>query len=116
MVLNDILAALGLYEKYSKYKKIAHQQQMLEMTLIKMFYFGQRPGPKACTTYGINATTEFELNSVRELSKMDRFNAIDEGISRDLIIECHSHDQNEWCLTRRGIMYVEALLDEFNKK
>lgn len=116
MVFNDILSIIGLYEKYSSHRKIAHQQKMVDITLIKLYYFGQQPGSKAVMGYGIYAATEHELNSVEELSKMDRFNAINEGIKRGLIIPCHSFNQNEWALTRDGIMYVDALLEDLNEK
>jgi hypothetical protein len=121
MVIGDILSAiqiaLDLYGKYSTNKEIEHKQQMLEITLIKMHYFGQQPGIKGQMTYGIYATTENELNSVHELSKMDRFNAIEDAMSRGLITDSPTTiNQNEWALTRKGMMYVDALLEEINKK
>ncbi len=114
-VVGAIRLGLESYRNHIQNKKIEELQRKLDYTLIKMYYFGQIGG-KAVTGYGIHATTEEELNSVEGLSKMDQFNVIRIGKSRGLIMDGHSFDGNQWFLTREGVMYVEALLEEINKK
>lgn len=115
MIFDEFTNMIELYEKYSSYKESAHQQKTLEKTLIKMHYFGHTPGNKPVTGFGIYATTEEEFNSVEGLSKLDRFNALDEALSRDLILECHSYQQKAWALSPKGVMYVEALFEQMKR-
>lgn len=118
-VLPEIIGASGLieklYEKFSTARKIKREQKIFERTLLYLYHFGQQPGSKAHMVYGIRAATEEELDTVPDLSRLDRFNAISEGERRGLIMHCHSFDHNEWALTREGLMYVQALLDEMKE-
>jgi len=119
MVLSlDVIGAIRLglesYRNYVQNKKTEELQRKLDCTIIKMYYFGQ-VGGKAVTGYGLHVTTEEELNSVEELSKMDQFNAIRMGKARGLIKDDYTHNGNRWYLTREGVMYAKALLEETNK-
>lgn len=115
MVFEEIKAIIELYEKFRKHEKISKQQKTFEKVLIEMYYFSKQSGEKAVTGRGSYATTERELNSIEELSKMDLFNSIREGEAQGFLRDCSSFNQREWHLTLDGETYVEALIEQIKK-
>lgn len=111
MIFNELNAVIELLEKYQAKKKLSQEQKMLELTIMSMYYFGKQPGQKAVTGNGRYATTESELDTIKEFSKFDRFNAIKEGERLGLMKDCSSFNQREWYLTLDGVTYAEALLE-----
>ncbi len=111
MIFDELNAVIELLEKYQAKKKLSQEQKMLELTIMSMYYFGKQPGQKAVTGNGRYATTESELDTIKEFSKFDRFNAIKEGERLGLLKDCSSFNQREWYLTLDGVTYAEALLE-----
>jgi len=116
MPISEFKSLIELIEKSQSYRKISHQQRMLELTLVNMHHFSEKAGTKAVTGSGRYAITEHELTNVQGLSKLDLFNSIKEAEIKGLIEDCSTFNQREWFLTPDGIMYVEALLEVEKQK
>lgn len=103
MVFGEINNLFEIYERMKNTRDLSKEQQCFDKTLIGFYHFGN---------HGRKGVKRGTINQLEDLSSMEIFTAIERAMNRDFLIDVSSHDGDEWLLSRKGVRYVEALIDK----
>lgn len=104
MIIGDIESALNLIEKFYNKTKENNSQKNFDKVLMTMYKLGNQGSPSVDMDM---------LQKKSELDKLEILKSIEKAEKKDWLNDVGNFDnENKWMLKRKGVLYVEGLIDK----